>query len=418
MEQISCHIEDLGPVPLVQPHSVPELGELVRSAAAGQQAIYPLGGQTMLELGLPPSRAGIGVDLRSLDQVIDYPARDMTITVQAGITLAQLQQLLVTENQRLPIDVPQPDRATLGGTLAVNVSGPHRYGFGTLRDYVLGVSGVNDEGEEIKSGGRVVKNVAGYDLCKLYIGSLGTLGLITQVTLKLKPRAEEQAVVLVGCGDTALESLLEEVHRSRTRPVCLDLLNQAAVQYINQQAGIMLPDGPWLLVIGFEDNRATVHWQVQQIVQELAAASYAAVDTRTGSAAEPLWQVLTEFYSRAGTGLTFKASVLPGCASAFCLRAAELVDGLMLQAHAGDGILIGHVDSDLTLKQAQAMLKNLHDAARTGQGSLIIPRCPTLWKRELPVWGVGRGDVWLMRAIKEKLDPRRLFNPGRFVDGI
>src|SRR5262249_11945512 len=153
-------------------------------------------------------------------------------TVQAGITLTKLERLLATENQRLPIDVPQPDKATLGGALAVNVSGPHRYGFGTLRDYVLGISVVNDEGQEIKAGGRVVKNVAGYDLCKLYIGSLGTLGVITQVTLKLKPRPQEQAMVLVGCGTTALQSLLDEAHRSRTRPVCLDLLNRSAVGYI------------------------------------------------------------------------------------------------------------------------------------------------------------------------------------------
>src|SRR5262249_48147262 len=155
---------------------------------------------TLLDFGLPPDRPGVGVDVRAFTQVIDYPARDMTVTVQAGITLAKLGELLATENQRLPIDVPQAARATLGGTLATNVSGPRRYGFGTLRDYVIGISVVNDEGHEIKAGGRVVKNVAGYDLCKLYIGSLGTLGIIMQVTLKLKPRPEEQVMILAGAG--------------------------------------------------------------------------------------------------------------------------------------------------------------------------------------------------------------------------
>src|SRR6202023_2632051 len=101
--------------------------------------------------------------------------RDMTITVRAGITLAKLRELLRTENQRLPVDVPQADRATLGGALAVNVSGPRRYGFGTFRDYVIGISVVNDEGHEVKAGGRVVKNVAGYDLWKLFVGSRGAL---------------------------------------------------------------------------------------------------------------------------------------------------------------------------------------------------------------------------------------------------
>src|SRR5205823_2725889 len=146
------------------PQSIPEVNETVRKAAAADQAVFPLGGRTKLDLGLPPTRQGIGVDLRNLNQVIDYPARDMTITVQAGITMAKLQGTLAVENQRLPIDVPLAEQATLGGTIATNVSGPRRYGFGTLRDYVIGISVINAEGQEIKAGGRVVKNVAGYDL--------------------------------------------------------------------------------------------------------------------------------------------------------------------------------------------------------------------------------------------------------------
>src|SRR5205807_9828714 len=152
------------------------------------------------------------LDLRALNQVIDYPARDMTITVQAGITVAKLQEILAAENQQLPVDVPLPEQATLGGAIAVNASGPRRYGYGTLRDYVIGISFVNDEGQEVKAGGRVVKNVAGYDLCKLHIGALGTLGIITQVTLKLKPVPEDQGAVAVGCEAAALEKLLDQIH--------------------------------------------------------------------------------------------------------------------------------------------------------------------------------------------------------------
>ena len=418
MEERTCLIEDLGPLPMLQPASVSELGDVVRRAAAENQAVYPLGGQTLLDFGLPPGRPGIGVDVRGLAQVIDYPARDMTITVQAGITLAKLGELLATEKQRLPVDVPQAERASLGGTLAANVSGPRRYGFGTLRDYVIGISVVNDKGQEAKAGGRVVKNVAGYDLCKLYIGSLGTLGIITQATLKLKPRPEEQSVILAGCGPEALERLLEEVHRSRTRPVCLDLLNPAAVPYINPQAGSALTASPWLLAIGFEENQEAVEWQVRQLSTELAGAGFEMLETRTGSAVEPLWQALTEFPSRPGTRLTFQANVLPHTVAGFCRQAAALPHRLLVQAHAGNGIIIGHAEGDLTVEQAQTILNTLGDTAAAGQGNLIIRRCPTAWKRQLPVWGAPRGDAGLMRAIKEKLDPRRLFNPGRFVDGL
>jgi glycolate oxidase FAD binding subunit len=413
-----CLIDGFGPVSISTPRSVPELADLIRRALADHQAIYPLGGQTMLDFGLPPTRCGIGFDLRRLSEVIDYPARDMTITVQAGITLVKLQELLATENQRLPIDVPQPDRATLGGAIATNVSGPRRYGFGTLRDYVIGISVINDEGQEVKAGGRVVKNVAGYDLCKLYIGSLGTLGIITQVTLKLKPRPEEQALVLIACGQDKLDPLLDEVHHSRTRPVCVDLLNPGAGAYIKQQTDATLAEESWLLAVGFEDNRESVQWQIQQILTELSAAGFDAVETRTGEAVEPLWRMLAEFPAREGVHLTFKANVLPCTTAAFCRQAAALPQRLMLQAHAGNGIVIGHAPSDLTLEQARTMLNILQASAAAGQGNVIVPRCPSGWKPKIPIWGTPRGDIWLMRTIKEKLDPRRLFNPGRFVDGL
>jgi glycolate oxidase FAD binding subunit len=428
---VTCLIDDFGPLPLLQPGSVPELGALVRRAAAEGQAIYPLGGQTMTNLGLPPTRPGVGIDLRGLAQVIDYPARDMTVTVQAGITLAHLQELLGKENQRLPVDVPRASQATLGGVLATNVSGPRRYSFGTLRDYVIGITVVNDEGQEVKAGGRVVKNVAGYDLCKLYVGSLGTLGIIAQVTLKLRPIPEERALIVLPCASDRVGALLDQLHRSRTRPVCLDLLNAAAARYINREAGMnvaqapSLPDAPWLVVIGFEDNRDAVCWQVQQLVKELSTElgeDGRGLDARVGVTSEPLWQALVEFADVAQVGqpearLTFKANVLPSATAAFCSRADQLPDNLLLQAHAGNGIIVGHAGNDLTQERARTLIQRLREVLPT-EGNIVIQRCPPAWKGSLPIWGNPRGDGWLMRTIKKNLDPRGLFNPGRFVESI
>ena len=151
---------------------------------------------------------GWRVDLCGLAQIVDFPARDMTVTVQAGITMKDLREIIVRENLHLPIDVAQGQRATLGGVLAANASGPRRHGYGTMRDYVIGISALNDDGREFKAGGRVVKNVAGYDLCKLLVGSLGTLGIITQVTLKLRPLPEQQALIGLACAADSLEALL------------------------------------------------------------------------------------------------------------------------------------------------------------------------------------------------------------------
>jgi glycolate oxidase FAD binding subunit len=432
VQENACRIDDFGPLTVVRPQGIAEVGDLVHRAAAEGQALYPLGGQTQLNVGLPPSRPGYAVDLRGLAKVIDYPARDMTITVQAGITLTELQTLLAKENQRLPIDVPQPERATLGGTLAANISGPRRLGFGTLRDYVIGITTVNDEGQEVKAGGRVVKNVAGYDLCKLHIGALGTLGIISQVTLKLRPRPEGRALVTLGCETAALAGLLDQLHQTRTRPVCLDVLNRSAAGCIARDGGISLPDAPWVIVIGFEDNAEAVGWQVRQLLQEIAPREIQGVEARAGDASDSLWRSLVEFTAGgvasaprephsgrsrdpARQDVTFKANLLPHAVASFCQQAATLPEPIRLHAHAGSGIVWGHLDGDLTRDRVAAMLKELTDSAVRAEGNLVLPRCPVEWKRELPVWGRPRGDLWLMRQVKQKLDPRDLFNPGRFL---
>jgi glycolate oxidase FAD binding subunit len=400
-------------LPLIQPCDIAELGDTVGRASSDGLAIYPLGGRTMLDYGLPPTRKGIGVDLRGLNQVIDYPARDMTITVQAGITIAKLQELLATENQRLPIEVPQADRATLGGVIATNTSGPRRYGFGTLRDYIIGISIINDQGQEVKAGGRVVKNVAGYDMCKLYIGSLGTLGIITQVTLKLRPRPEEQALVAIGCEPESVGLLLDRLHKSKTRPVCLELLNAAAVRGINHKVGGLLPETTWVLVVGFEENNQAVCWQVKQLIKEYAPHYSGELNAFASAMAEPLWQALIDFPALPERKLTFKANLLPSGTVMFCKQATTLSPNLQIQAHAGNGIVIVHVVHDLSMDQAQAMMRKLVGWAGAAQGNVIVQRCPAEWKKHLPVWGTPRDDEWLMRLVKEKLDPHNIFNPGK-----
>jgi glycolate oxidase FAD binding subunit len=395
---------------------VADLGQIVRQASANNQAIYPLGGQTHLALGLPPYRAGSAIDLRGLATVIDYPSRDMTITVQAGITLAYLSDILSAEGQRLPIDVPRADDATLGGAIAVNASGPRRYGLGTFRDYVIGISVINDRGEEVKAGGRVVKNVAGYDLCKLHVGALGTLGIITQVTLKLRPLPEEQAVAILGCPNNELETRLDVLHRSRTLPVCLELLNPGAALHLNQQKATDLPEPGWVLVAGFEGSQEAVAWQVQQLVKELGSGL--PLEARVGRVAAPLLDALVQLPGQPFGPLIFQANLLPRACAEFCRQAERLLEGLLLQAHAGNGIVIGHAPAALNQAQASAFVVELRRLAKAAGGQVILPQCPVGWKQGLSVWGPPRGDAWLMRRVKQQLDPRSVFNPGRFVDGI
>jgi glycolate oxidase FAD binding subunit len=387
------------------------VGEVVRQAVRDHCAIYPLGGQTMLDYGLPSARPGVGVDLRSLGAVIDYPARDMTITAQAGMTFAALQAILASENQWLPVGVPHADQATLGGALAVNASGPRRYGFGTFRDYLLGISVVNDEGQEIKAGGRVVKNVAGYDLMKLTIGSLGTLGIITQVTFKVLPRPERRALLELPCPEAQLDAVLDAIHRSRTRPTTVScLLSQV-------EDASALDRERWLVLVGYEDGVAAVEWQVRQLQEEMQTLRPALPLGRSlpEQNSEPRWRALTDFPLTGAGELTLKANVRPSRVASFCRLIAALPEAAGLLAHAGNGIVFAHF-AGLTAERAASILSTLLDAAP--DGNVIVVRCPPAWKQKLPIWGKPRGDIELMRAIKKSLDPRGIYNPGRFVGGI
>src|SRR5262249_19359574 len=167
----------------------------------------------------------------------------------------------------LPIDVPEPERATLGGAIAGNVSGPRRYGYGTFRDYVIGVNLVNDRGEETKAGGRVVKNVAGYDLMKLYTGGLGTLGIITQVTVKLRPVPETWGAYVFSVAPERLAAALDRVHGTQTRPmsVWFGAGGHETKRWQKTSRPLM-----YNLAVGFEGGREAVDWQLQQAQAELA----------------------------------------------------------------------------------------------------------------------------------------------------
>jgi len=398
----SRFIDGFGPLPVARPSSVQELSELVREAAASGEALYPVGGGTMLDFGLPPTKPGMAVELGGFDRVIDYPARDMTITVQAGITISRLQEVLRAEGQQLPVDVPLPDQATLGGAVATNASGPRRFGYGTLRDYVIGISVVNDEGHEIKAGGRVVKNVAGYDLMKLYTGSLGTLGVITQLTLKVRPLPEASRWVILQCGSNRVADLLNRLSTTRTRPCAVTVCGMGAETIPGTQ-----------VLVGFEDNACAVEWQVTTLREELPDQG---VEELNEPELGELLAAIRDFPIAAQSGVVFKASVLRARTWDFCQRAATTTPLFFFQGHAGNGIIFGNIVE--ANAETTRTLKDLIRVAGDFSGNVVVTRCPTEWKSVVPVWGRSTPDRELMKAVKDKLDPRRIFNPGRFVDGI
>ena len=319
-------IDGFGPLPVHRPTTIPEVGELVRS----HPAIYPRGGGTHSHVGCVPTKPGIVLDMAALKRIIDYPARDMTVTLQAGATLSQLQQLLESENQWLPIDVPNPETATIGGAMAVNANGPRRLAQGTWRDAVIGIRFVSDEGIESKGGGRVVKNVAGYDLMKLHIGALGTLGVITEVTLKVKPRPEASSLVVFGVPTSAVAPTLDRLLASLSRPVAIELLNRAAVKKL----GIALPDGePWLIACGFEEKPATVAWQIEMLKAESKGTPLRDLAVIESERIEKLWEGLTALQSGGGDFSTLKFNTRPSAVAALALKADAAHSQAIVHAH-------------------------------------------------------------------------------------
>jgi glycolate oxidase FAD binding subunit len=413
MERDSLAIDGVGPMPVVRPASADELGEIVRRAAAEKQSIYPVGGGTALDYGLPPARPGVAVELRSLDKVIDFPARDMTITVETGITMARLREITQAEKLHLPIDVPDPEHATLGGAIARNVSGPRRFGYGTFRDYILGITTVNDRGEQVSAGGRVVKNVAGYDLMKLHTGALGTLGVITRVTLKLKPVPEDIGAVLVGVPSERLAEALDIIHRSQTRPSWI------------MSDGIPAPQGwvrnepelrfHWPTRIGFDGTQETIAWQLEHLKHELGKDGWYSCGSEVGR--NGLTE-LPEIPNRisADSICRLRASIRPSRVAQFCCLASSLAENVFVIAFPGNGVVKVELGSDdWPMARVREALERLLAEAGSHDGNVIIERCPPEWKKSLPVWGRPPANILLQKAVKRALDPQNLFNPGRFV---
>ncbi|MFM9117513.1 MAG: FAD-binding oxidoreductase [Planctomycetota bacterium] len=399
----------------VTPTEVAEVAATLADCYASATPVYAWGGQTSLDRALPAKRSGIGLALTGLNRISDYPARDLTITVEAGLTWRALQDRLATENQQLPIDVPQAERATVGGVIATNYNGPRRYGCGTVRDHVIGIQAVDGRGTPFKGGGRVVKNVAGYDFCKLLTGSLGTLGVITAVTLRLKPRTASSA--FVGCvvtSDEQAEALLASISRSETTPVAVELLSGPAWQETLQELGARPTDR--LLVVGLEGTLREVDWMVGRLRTEWQSVTSREVVDWRDTLAQAWWSRLTEFPQAGDSPLVIKASVRPSGTVPMMAAIERLDPGASLQAHAGNGIVIARLSQIPAGGLSRTLVGQLQPVAAAQAGHITVWSNPgAVEATHQSVWGGMGLSFDLMTAVKRQFDPLDLLNPGRFV---
>ncbi|MCI0358625.1 MAG: FAD-binding oxidoreductase [Planctomycetaceae bacterium] len=401
-----------------------ELAGVVREAFETGTPLYPIGGGTSLDFGLPAKAPGNGLSLAKINRVIDYPARDMTVTVEAGLTMQALADLLATERQRLPIDVPRPGEATIGGVIATNWNGPRRYGQGSVRDHVIGIHAVDGRGMPFKGGGRVVKNVAGYDFCKLLTGSLGTLGVITQVTFKLKPIPEQS--VLVGCNlpdlDTA-EKVLASLVRSEATPAAIELVagpawaQEPALQSLadsrNATEGVPYSASVFV-VVGLEGTQTEVEYMIHQLTTEWRALD--APPPQAIGESTTLWKSLAEFPAAGQSPLALKAAVVPSGVTAMISAARQLDPQCSIQAHAGNGTVLIKLAAFPAQGLSRALVGQLQPVATAHSGNLVVLSNPSgAEMTHQSVWGAIDAPLDVMSVVKRKFDPQDILNRGRFV---
>ncbi|MDE0506088.1 MAG: FAD-binding oxidoreductase [Candidatus Poribacteria bacterium] len=412
-------VDGFTPRAVVLPASVQQIRELLTCAADRKLSVIPAGSGTKLGIGNLPQKVDLVLSTRRLDNMVEYEPADLTVTVQAGMRLENLQAQLAENGQYLPLDPTYASLATVGGIAATNASGPLRMRHGTPRNQVLGMRVVQSDGAVVKSGGKVVKNVSGYDLNKLYIGSFGTLGIITELTFKLFPLAESRIIMLLRFQryEDAVKAA-SDITTSQLLPSYLNLI-------INGVPDTTLAESS--LVVGLDAHPKAAAWQRNQvqwiakqrgaigveIIQEPQAAKLVEA-MRAFAQANPSGQVIV---CKANLRMSDIGEYL-GVAFAVtnALSWSVRVMGLM-----GTGqvyFVFSEFFDMIEPKMIASTLAQLRKHAASVGGNLILEAAPVDVKRQIDVWGtVGSGSE-IMRKIKAQFDPNMLLNPGRFADGI
>jgi glycolate oxidase FAD binding subunit len=375
---------------VARPADTGEVSAVLRAAAEGGLRVVPRGAGTRLGWGAPPTAVDLVLDVSRMDAVLAHAAGDLVVTVQPGLALAELQGALAPHGQRLALDASVAG-GTVGGTVATATSGPLRYRYGSVRDLVIGITVVLADGTVTKSGGTVVKNVAGYDLGKLYTGSLGTLGVITQVVFRLHPVPDATRWITATTPDVARAADgVAAVRASQHDPVAME---------VNRPA----PGGPVTVGIALEGVEGGIGMRSEQVAELLRAAT--GVEAAVSDVAPDWWGALPH------DPATGPGAVLTAEPAALATVLADAPGAL--RGSAGVGVLAVGLDP-ATVATDLAALRGL--ASAHGGGAVL--RCaPPEVKAGLDVWGPVPA-LALMRRLKDEFDPEHRLAPGRFVGGI
>jgi glycolate oxidase FAD binding subunit len=384
-------------VGVCQPTSAQELATIVTQAVQANYAILPYGHGSKLDWGgfVGDDRSVLAVSTAGIDRLIEHAAADMTITVEAGMPFAALQAQLATAKQFLPVDPRFGNMATIGGVIATADSGSWRHRYSSLRDLVLGVSFVRSDGELVKAGGRVVKNVAGYDLMKLLAGSYGTLGIITQVTLRVYPIELASQTFLLTGSDAGLAQTAQELLNSVLTPTTIDWLAPATRK-----------DGePLSLVVRCQTVAESIEEQHRRL-QAMAKVADVTIAPVLNEAA--FWE---EIGTIGTTGIVCKIGIKASTTVDVFQQIKAIAPGFGAIVHAGMGVgrLVLPAGTD------PGMVNQVRSICAETGGFLTVLRGPIGLKQAIDIWGYTGNAVELMNAVKQQFDPQNCLSPGRFV---
>ncbi|CAA9407579.1 MAG: Glycolate dehydrogenase, FAD-binding subunit GlcE [uncultured Rubrobacteraceae bacterium] len=394
-------IDGVAPSFVVEPGSTEDVSELMKLANDRNLAVAPRGGGTSMSLGNPPRELGLILSTSRMDAVVEHVPGDQVVRVQSGIRFADLQARLAESDQMLGVDPPEAGNgATVGGIVAANSSGPKRYRYGTIRDLIIGITVVLADGTVAKAGGKVVKNVAGYDLAKLFTGSLGTLGFIAECNFRLHPRPETARTVAVELPDTASAGAASQaILHAQVVPSAVELLWDGETRMI-----AVLIEG---IPSGIEAQAETA----SHILGSFGEVSTLG-DDEAGSSSPP---------GAGDDGVAVKISAPPaelaGVLDSTLGASSRLGVTPRITGHAGTGVTyVGLSGGDEGARAG--VVEELREIWLRRGGSVVVREAPPAFKERVEAWGPIGTRLDLTRRVKEKFDPRGILNPGRFVGGI
>lgn len=406
-------IDGIVPQLVVSPGSAAELSRLLSYANAERLVVAPRGGGTQLDLGNRMERLDVVIDMSDINQVIQHNSADLTLAVEAGITLHSLRTALAAKGQFLPLDAPLPQRATIGGTLAAGVSGPLKWQYGSTRDLVIGMKVAQADGRITQSGGNVVKNVSGYDMARLHVGGLGTLGIITEVSFKLTPLPRQEATLLAqfDSSEDCLEAALG-IFNSSVMPIALTTFNRNAairarhLDKVNREFALAVRLGGRPRTLRRMENEAF------SVIRKRTDR----VNSLEDEAAE-LWSELADFGYSYGEEAMMSARVatLPNRLDK-AIEALSSHGNPAIVAQPGYGMMNTHWFGDDA--EIRERISDARDAVHILGGSLIVERSPLEVKRGIDVWDYTGKSIETMRRLKAQYDPNGILNPNRFAGGI